>query len=133
MKAIADAALATMQTAWNSTQVHAAGAVPGDPTTPYIVMYGPAERDDVMMLDGTAAVDGNRLMPMAVGKTESEVNRAVDRIRGAFRGKRLAVAGYDTTPAVIESTGGVVRDPDGGGLLSVTVFITFTATETEPS
>jgi hypothetical protein len=125
VKAVADAALATMRAAWNSTQVHGAGSVPALAQTPYIVIYADGGRDDGRMLDGTAGLDAFRLMPMAVGKTEDELNRAVDRIRGAFRGKRLPVAGYDTTPIVIESSGGTVRDPDGGGLLSKTLFLTF--------
>lgn len=120
-----------MRAAWNSTQVHGAGAVPATPQTPYIVIYADGGRDDGRMLDGTAGLDAFRLMPMAVGKSEDELNRAVDRIRGAFRGKRLAVPGHDTTPMALESSSGTVRDPDGGVLLSKTLFFTFHATTKE--
>lgn len=131
MKAIADAALATMTAAWNADQVHAAGAVPKSPQTPYLVIYSDGGRDDTMLSDATAGSDAVRLMPMAVGRTENELNRAVDRVRAAFRGKSLVVEGYDCTPAVVESSGGTVRDPDGGVLLSKTLFLTFNAYPTE--
>ncbi len=95
------------------------------------MIYLDGGRDSTFLLDGTAGGDAFRLMPMAVGKTEAELDRAGDRIRGAFRGKSLIVAGFDTTPSIIESSSGVVRDPDGGVLLSKTFFITFNAYETE--
>lgn len=131
MEDIAQAALDRLKAAWKPAQVHAPGDVPDKAVTPYAVPYLDGGRDSTMLLDGTAGTDAYRLMPMAVGKTDAEVNRAADGIQAAYRGHRLVIPGYATTPCVKESSGGIVRDPDGGGLLSKTFFFTFTVTPQE--
>lgn len=111
--------------AWPIGRVYAPNAVPSNPTTPYIVLYGDAGRDSVLMNDGRAGSDSNRLTPMAVGKTEREIEAATSAIRAGLRGKCLEFEGCETSPIALESSGGAVRDPDGGALLSQTLFLAF--------
>lgn len=131
MSAFSKAAIEAVEAAWSAGRVYAPGDVPNTPITPYVVLYSDSGRDSTVRFDATAGSDANRLMPMVIGKTSDEVDRAVAATLGALRNKRLVVAGFDTTPAALESTGTVVRDPDGGGLLSQTLFLTFNAYPTE--
>ena len=94
-------------------------------------MYTDAGRDDTVRLDATSGSDGSRLMPMVVGKTSDEVDRGVTATLGALRNKTLNSPGLTTTPLALESSGGITRDPDGGALLSLTLFLTFNAYPTE--
>lgn len=112
-------------------RIYAAGQVPASPITPYVVMYSDDGRDDTRMLDGSAGTDANRLMPMAVGKTEDELNRATAAIKRGLRGQWILAPGYSPALITLESSGGVVRDPDGGGLLSKTLFLTVHASPQE--
>jgi len=125
MGAFGAAAREAVETAWPQGRVYAPGKVPASPIYPYVVMYSDDGRDDTVLNDGTAGTDATRLMPMAVAETEDELDRATAAIKRGLRGVRLAVAGYDTTPTSLESSGGVVRDPDADGLLSKTLFFTF--------
>lgn len=131
MGAFAAAAREAVEAAWPAGRVYAPGNVPAKPIYPYVVMYSDDGRDDTVMNDGTAGSDATRLMPMAVAKTENELDQATAAIKRALRGKRLTVTGYDTTPVALESSGGIVRDPDGGVVLSKTLFLTFHATAQE--
>lgn len=124
-------ARAMIEAAWPQGRVYAADKVPDKAITPYVVMYSDDGRDTTTMLDGTAGTDGNRLMPMAVGATEDELNRATAAIKRGLRGQWVTTSGYTPALMSLESSGGVVRDPDGGALLSKTLFFTFSATETE--
>lgn len=133
MSAFTTAAREAVSSSWEAgaDRVYAPGKVPQSPVTPYVVMYGDAGRDDTIRNDATAGSDAFRLMPMVVGKTDDEVGRGVSAVKAALRGRPLTVAGFDCTPLLVESAGNVVRDPDAGGLLSLTLFLTFHAYPTE--
>jgi hypothetical protein len=122
-----EAARAAIEAEWPQGRVHAPNAVPNEPITPYVVMYGDAGRDAVRMNDGTAGAYANRLAPMAVGTTEDELSRAVAAIKRGLRGRSLVFDGHETTPLELESSGSDTRDPDGGSLLSQTLTFTSTA------
>lgn len=125
------AARDAVEAEWPQGRVYAPGEVPEKPQTPYVVMYADDGRDDTQMLDGSAGTDGNRLMPMAIGKSEDELNRATAALRRALRGQWLTAVGRGSSLVTLESSGGVTRDPDGGGLLSKTLFFTLHATNQE--
>jgi hypothetical protein len=95
-------------------------------------MYGDSGRDAIRRNDGTAGAEATRLMPMAVGATEDEVDRAVAAIKRGLRGKRLTAGGYTTTPIELESSSGYLDDPDGNGVITSTLFLTFHAFEENP-
>lgn len=131
MSVFSKAAIDAVEATWPVGRVYAPGKVPANPQTPYVVMYSDGGRDATIRSDATAGSDANRLMPMAVGKTADEVDRAITAVKVALRNKRLTVTGYDTTPLALESSGGIVRDPDADEPLSLTLFLTFNAYTTE--
>lgn len=129
MKAVADAALARLKATWKSAQVHSAGEVPAPPVTPYVVIYIDSGRDELQLNDGTSGLDVYRLMPMAVGASRDECDRAVDAVKAAFANYRISVAGYGSTPCHLDTSGNYVIDVNGGGPVSKTLFYTFNITK----
>jgi len=121
------AVLATARTAWNSAQVHAVGEVPATPTTPYEVLSvssGSAENYRLSAQHGSRTY---RIAIQAVGSTATEVDAVVEKAEAAFLDVSLTVAGFDCSRCQPESSSPLIRDPDGGVLLSKTITYTFTA------
>lgn len=129
MTAFTDAAITRVEAVWPQGRVYKPRKVPAKPVTPYIVMYADGGRGSVAMNDGTAGAGAHRLMPMAVGASTDEVDRATAALDAAFPDHRLDVPGFDCTPLWLESSGNYVDDPDGGGRISQTFFYTFHATK----
>lgn len=128
MSVFTDAAIERVRAVWPQGRVYKPRKVPANPITPYIVMYGDAGRGAVAMNDGTAAAGAHRLMPMAVGATTDEVDRATDALARGLVEYRLPVAGFDCTPLWPESSGGYVDGTDAVELITQTLFLTFHAT-----
>lgn len=132
MSEFSSTARTMIEAAWPPGRVYPPDKVPAKPQTPYVVMYADDGRDDTRMLDGSNGTDANRLMPMALGATEDELNRATAAIKRGLRGQRITVSGYSPAIVTLESSGGVVRDPDGDALLSKTLYFTFHVTKEIP-
>lgn len=131
MSGFTDAAIARVQAVWSQGRVYKPRKIPAKPITPYIIMYADTGRSDVAMNDGTAGAAAHRLLPMAVGATADEVDRATDAIKTGLVDYRLPLTGFDCTPLWLESSGNYVDDPDAGVLISQTMFLTFHATPKE--
>jgi hypothetical protein len=129
MSIFTDAAATRVQAVWPQGRVYKPRKIPAKPITPYVVLYADTGRSSIAMNDGTAGAGAHRLMPMAVGSTTDEVDRATAAVIEALSDHRLAVAGFDCTPLWLESSGNYVDDPDGGVLISQTLFLTFHATK----
>jgi hypothetical protein len=122
------AALAAARAAWNSTQVWPVGGVPSTPTTPYLVVSVTAGAPG----NYRARFHGSKkhyIVVQAVGKTVGEVSRAVDKADAAFEDKALTISGFQCTETNGEerTASPVIRDPDGGVLLTCTVLYPFYA------
>lgn len=130
MEAENAAALAAARAAWNATQVWPTGGVPTTPTTPYLVVSVTAGAGQSYTLDTSYGVKAYRVVVQAVGKTIGEVSRAIDKADVAFEDKRLTIPGMDCTPLAGSErvASPVIRDPDGGGLLTCTVLYPFAVT-----
>lgn len=132
MRAFAAAALAAYEAAWTPERVHRAGEVPTPPPPgAYGVLSVSSGSAENYRACGAHGSRSYRIVVQAVGKDVDEVGFAVDKADAAFLDKRLTVAGYDTTPARPEVSSPIIRDPDGGVLLSATLTYTFTAYPTE--
>ena len=127
MIAFGKAAVAAAEAAWVPERVHEVGKVPASPATPYSVVSVSSGSADNYGLCGAHGSRGYRIIVQAVGASANEVGMAVENADEAFLDKRLTVAGYDTTPATAEVASPIIRDPDGGALLSVTLTYTFHA------
>lgn len=75
--------------------------------------------------DGEGGSTSHSVVVQCFGKTASEVGFALDKANAAFKGHRLAVAGFDATQASPQLEANVYRDPDGGTLLTVTQVYAF--------
>lgn len=130
MSVFGAAAIAAARAAWITERVHEVGKVPATPATPYLVMSvstGSAENYSLAAEHGSRSY---RVVVQAIGASDGEVGFAVDKAESAFLDNRLTVAGFDTTPCAPEVSSQIIRDPDGGALLSMTLTYTFTATQT---
>ena len=131
MDAFQDAAVAAAVAAWRVEQVHEVGKVPATPQMPYLVMSVSSGSVENYLLSADHGSRSYRIVAQAVGKTASEVAFAVEKVDEAYLDKSLTVAGFDCSPCRPEVSSPVIRDPDGGSLLSATVTYTFTAYPTE--
>lgn len=127
MKAENDAALARLEAVWNPAQVHAIGAVPVSPVTPYAAVSVSSGSAENYRLCGAHGSRSYRIVVQAVGKSISEIGNPIEAADTAFLDTKLAIAGFDTTPAQVEVSSPIIRDPDAGGLLSCTLTYTFAA------
>ncbi|HET6816885.1 MAG TPA: hypothetical protein VFH66_06625 [Mycobacteriales bacterium] len=127
MQDLNTAALAKARAAWNAAQVHAVGKVPDNPTTPYLVGSVSSGASVSPRLSGEHGGRPYRIVWQAVGRTLDEVTFAADKADAAFLDQALSVTGQDCTLCEPEVTSPVIRDPDGGALLTCTLTYTFTA------
>lgn len=130
MKAFNTAAVAAAEAAWNAQQVHKVGEVPASPATPYTVLSVTSGRPENYRTHGKHGSKSYRIVAQMVGRTYDEVAFAVEKTDAAFEDKRLTgVTGYDCGPCVGDErvASPVIRDPDGGVLLSCTVLYPFDA------
>ena len=127
MREFQTALMTALEGAWNTTQVHAVGDVPGTPVTPYLVASVGSGGSVDYRFTGESGSSGYRVAVQAVGKTTGEVGFAVEKSDAALLDKSLTVAGFDCTPCRAEASSAVIRDPDGGVYLTCTLTYTFTA------
>ena len=121
------AALAALEAVIPAARVHRVGEVPAEPVTGYAVVSVSSGSAENYRNCGEHGSRSYRIVVQAIGKTIDEVAWVVDKADAAFLDKRLALTGYDTTPAAAEVASPVIRDPDAGAYLSVTLTYTFTA------
>lgn len=128
MKAFNTAAVAAAEAAWNTAQVHKLGEVPANPTTPHLIV-SVTSGDPGNYRARFHGSKSHSVVAQAVGRNFDEVAFAVEKADAAFEDEALVVAGFDCTEAGGEDrvSSTVIRDPDGGGLLTCTVLYPFTA------
>lgn len=131
MLAFQNAAVAAAEAAWVAERVHEVGDVPGKPATPYMALAVSSGAGSTYSLLSARGSQAYRLVAQVVGRTAGEVAIGVEKADGAFLDRPLVVAGYDTTPMRSEVASPIIRDPDAGVLLSVTLTYTFHAYPTE--
>ena len=127
MRALNAAAVARAEAVWIAERVHEIGEVPDSPATPYVAISASAGSTENHRNDGTHGSRGHRIVAQAVGRTVGEVGFAVEKAEAAFLDHRLAVPGFDTTPATVEVASPIIRDPDAGAYLLCTLTFTFQA------
>lgn len=128
MKAFQDAAVARYESTWLADRVHEVGAVPASPPTPYGVVSVTSGAGTHYRVGAHGGSTSRRAVVQCVGKTAGEVAFAVEKAEAAYLGHRLAVAGHACTPMRSEVSSPVIRDPDGGALLTCTLTFTFSST-----
>lgn len=122
MRELSTAALSAAETAWNTGQVHKLGEVPASPVTPYLVVsVGSGSGENYTLDEEDPGTRTHRLAAQAVGRDAAEVEFAVEKADLAFIGVRLDAS---CTPCHPEASSPIIRDPDGGGLLTCTVTYT---------
>lgn len=114
------------------TRAYPIGAVPAQPSYPYLVWS--VTQDDAVAygLDAKPGAQFHRVTWQAFGKTLASVRDYDRRATVAFLGVPLLAAGFTCDPPT-DGYGGIlgrlVRDPDDAGLLGITSTLTFIATE----
>lgn len=130
MRTLQQAAVDRLRTTLEDDRVHEPTAVPKSPTTPYAlvsVTSGAAGNHR----GGVHGSRDHRLVVQVVGRTFGECGFVVDATETAFQDHRLQALALDVSPLNSEIASPVIRDPDGGALLTCTLTYTFTAYPTE--
>ena len=124
-------AVAALVAAWRPQSVFAGGEVPAKPSTPYNVVSASSGSAENYRLSAQFGSRSYRIAVQAFGDTAAEVDFAVAKADAAFLDQKLAVTGWDLTPARVEGASPLLRDTDIGELLYKTVTYTLTAYPTE--
>ena len=127
MRDFNDAAKARLGSVWNANQSYLPGEVGDSPATPYGIVSVSTGMGTAYRLTADHGALSMRIVVQSIGRDAEEVGFAVEKADAAFLDQRLSVSGYDCTPALAEASSQIIRDPDGGVLLSVTQTYTFTA------
>lgn len=120
-------AVSLAEDAWRPDRVHKIGDVPKNPATPYLAVSVSSGLADNRRNGGGYGSKSYRVTAMAVGRNADEVAYAADKAEAAFLERSIPAPDHDTTPAESEVSSPIIRDPDAGGLLSVTLTYTFHA------
>lgn len=109
------------------------GSVPDDPEYPYTSWSIVADRPGGYSLDASRGFRFYRITWQSFDRTLDGAVDFDDLCADAFLDRVLAVEGHDCGPCT-DQFGGLLgrvnRDPDDGGVITVTSTLTFTATPT---
>lgn len=128
MIALTNAAVAKVQAA-PVARVYKIGAVPATPVYPYATVVASFDAASAYTLDADHGVGVYRVTTQSVG---SNLDGAVDvdaKARGALLDQRLTVDGKTYGPGQLQVGSAVVRDPDGGAVITVTSTYLFATEE----
>jgi hypothetical protein len=128
MIALTNAAVAQIVAA-PVARVYKEGAVPANPTFPYAVVAVTFDRAAGYTLDADHGVGDYRITTRSIS---TNFDGAIDtdaRARGALLDKRIAANGKTYGPGRLQVGSAVVRDPDGGSVITVTSTYLFATNE----
>lgn len=103
--------------------------VPQNPPKPYQTIAVTPDRADAYTLDATHGMRLYRIVLRSVSSSQAGALDVDALATDALLDQRLEVAGYDCGPCRLELGSAIMRDPDDGGVLTVTTTLTFTATK----
>lgn len=128
MIALTNAAVAQIVAA-PIARVYKEGEVPPRPTFPYVVVAVTFDAATAYSLDADHGVGDYRITTRSVG---SNYDGAIDtdaRARGVLLDQRITVDGKTYGPGRVQVGSAVVRDPDGGSVITVTSTYLFATEE----
>lgn len=128
MIALTNAAVAKL-TAASIARVYKEGKVPASPAYPYAIVSGTFDRADAYTLDATHGVGDYRITTRAISSDYDGAVDTDDRARRALLDQRLTVDGKTYGPGRLQVGSALVRDPDGGIVLTVTSTYLFATEE----
>lgn len=128
MKALSDAAVAKIQAA-PVTRVYKIGDVPAKPGTPYLTVAVSYENAEAYTLDSTHGVDVARVTTQAVSSSYDGASETDDAARGALLDQYLTAGGKTYGPGRLQVGSALVRDPDGGAVITITSTYLFRSEE----
>lgn len=128
MSAFSDAAVA--QVAADVTRVYKVGAVPASPTMPYQTVATSFDGAEAYSLHGRHGVGRYRVTTQSVAKTLDGATDLDDLARGRLLDQVITAAGgKEYGPGRMQVGAAVVRDPDGGSVITVTSTYLFATEE----
>lgn len=128
MIALTNAAVAKL-TAAPITRVYKEGKVPASPTYPYAIVTVTFDRATAYTNDADHGVGDYRITTRSVG---ADYDGAVDtdqRARGALLDQRITANSKSYGPGRMQVGAALVRDPDGGSVITVTSTYLFATEE----
>ena len=128
MIALTNAAVAQIVAA-PVARVYKEGLVPPTPTYPYVIVTATFDAATGYTLDADHGVGDYRITTRSVG---SNYDGAVDtdaRARGALLDQRITADGKTYGPGRLQVGSALVRDPDGGSVITVTSTYLFATEE----
>lgn len=111
-------------------------AVPDKPEYPYLVWSVADDRPAAYTLDAVHGMRFRRVTWQSFGETLAGARDYDSRAAGVFLDQVLDVEGYDCGPMVGDAPGALLgsvnRDPDDGGVISITSSLPFAAIKEQP-
>lgn len=127
MSAFSDAAIAAAGA--TVLRVYKSDKVPATPVYPYMVLWTSFDQATTYRSDATHGVGVERVTTQSVGKSEDSATALDDLGRAAFLDQRLTAAGKEYGPGQMQVGAALVRDPDGGAVITVTSTYLFATEE----
>jgi len=127
VSAFSDAAIAAVDD--TVLRVYKSDKVPATPTYPYMVLWTSFDGAEAYRSDATHGLGSYRVTTQAVGKSEDSATDLDGLARAALLDKRLAAGGKEYGPGRMQVGAALVRDPDGGAVITVTSTYLFATEE----
>lgn len=128
MIALTNAAVAKL-TAAPITRVYKEGSVPASPLSPYLIVSATFDRAAAYTLDADHGVGDYRITTRSISTSYDGAVDTDARARTALLDQRFTVAGKTYGPGRLQVGSALVRDPDGGSVLTVTSTYLFATEE----
>lgn len=128
MIALWNAAVAKV-TAAAVNRVYKEGSVPPTPAMPYLTVAVTFDRAEGYTLDASHGIGDYRVTTKSVGKDADGAGDTDDRARAALLDQYLVANGKNYGPGRLQVGSALVRDPDGGAVISITSTYLFATEE----
>ena len=110
-------------------RVYKVGEVPSQPAEPYLVASATFDNALAYTIDGDHGVGDYRITTQAVGSVYDAAAAVDDLARGALLDQRITVDGRIYGPGRLQVGAALVRDPDGGSVITITSTYLFATEE----
>lgn len=128
MIALANAAVAKVVAA-SVTRAYKIGSVPATPTHPYQTLAASFDGAAAYTLNADHGIGIYRITTQSVSQTYDGASDLDTKARGVFLDQYITADGKTYGPGVLQVGSAVVRDPDGGSVITITSTYLFATEE----
>lgn len=111
------------------SRVYKVGEVPASPAYPYATVAATFDSALAYTIDGDHGVGDYRITTQSVGSVYDAAAAVDDLARGALLDQRVTVDGRSYGPGRMQVGAALVRDPDGGSVITITSTYLFATEE----